>query len=88
MSMHSGRISSRPVRASVEITTTLYELMEVLGERVSTVLETLAPAPGKKSPGQTQDSLIAGRVSRMLSSGRIRFKHPQVIWKTCPEWCR
>lgn len=87
MSIHRGHISLGPVCDTVEITTTLYELMEAMGKRISSLFDTRARTLGKKRPDPAQDRMVARKVAGMIGAGRIKFKHPRDIRSTYPEWC-
>lgn len=86
MSIHSGYSSLGTGSTTVEITTTLFDLMEAMGDRISLLFEPRMQSAGKKRPEPAQDRMIARRVAGMFSSGRIKFKRPRDIRKTYPEW--
>ncbi|HNY66086.1 MAG TPA: hypothetical protein PKM41_11665 [Deltaproteobacteria bacterium] len=89
MSIHSGSRSLGSGSTSVEITTTLYELMEVMGEGIASLIEGRRQKPGRsghKRPDPVQDRMIARRIAGMFMSGRIKFKRPRDVRKTYPEW--
>jgi hypothetical protein len=89
MSIHSGFSSLGSRSTTVEVTTTLYELMEAMGKTIATLVEGRIPKPdkaGRKRPDPAQDRMIARKVAGMFLSGRIRFKSPRDVRKTYPEW--
>ncbi len=86
MSIHSGfgTLSSRS--NTVEITTTLFELMEALVERTGGEDEIRLPEHGRSQTDLDQDRQIARTIANMFLSGKIRFKHPGDIKQNFPEW--
>jgi hypothetical protein len=86
MSMHRGTHSLGSGITTVEITTTLYELMESMGDRISSLIDLRRPRAEKKNPARAQDRMIASRVAGMFLSGRIRFKRPGDVFTDFPEW--
>jgi hypothetical protein len=80
MSSHRG-CGSPGKGAAIEITTTLYDLMETIDESLSSIVKTHMP---DKRPAL--DRVIARKVAGMFLSGLVKFKHPGNILKTYPEW--
>lgn len=86
MSIHSGLGSMSPGSSMVEMTTTLFELMESMDRQISSLFEARTSGAGKKRPDPARDRVIARKIARMFLSGRLRFKHPASVRNTCPEW--
>jgi hypothetical protein len=86
MSIHSGSSSLRSGSNTVEITTTLFELMEAMDEMVSSGSGARLPETGARQVGLKQDREIARTIAGMFVSGKLRFKHPQDIEKAFLEW--
>ncbi len=85
MSIHSGYSSVGSRSRKVEITTTLYDLMEAIGESIDNTKGSRfsESVQGKYIPAQ--DRLIAKKISSMFLHGRIRFKHPRDVRESFPE---
>jgi hypothetical protein len=88
MSTHNGWTMTRAEAGTLKITTTLYDLVEAMGEHLSSLFDRgdLAPGTGKRRPDPVQERMIAARVAGMFSSGRLRFKHPWDVRMAYPEW--
>jgi len=86
MSIHSGSSTLNSRSNTVEITTTLFELMEVMDASAAGTSRSHLPEAGQKQADPDQDRLIAMTIANMFLSGKIRFKHPRDIKKTFPEW--
>ena len=86
MSIHSGfgTLSSRS--NTVEITTTLFELMGAMVERTGGEDEVRLPERVRSQDDLNQDRQIARTIANMFLSGKIRFKHPRDIKQSFPEW--
>lgn len=85
MSIHSGNNSLGSRSKTVEVTTTLYDLIEAIDLTFS---HTSGSRPARPVQGQTipvQDRLIARKISSMFLNGRIRFKHPRDVRDSFPE---
>lgn len=86
MSIHSGSHSLSSRSNTPEITTTLFELMEVMDENVSSAPKTRLPEAGHNQTDPDQDRRIARTIANMFLSGKIKFKHPRDIKMAFPEW--
>jgi len=86
MSIHSGSSTLNSRSNTVEITTTLFELMEAVDEIVSSDTEARLPKAGNKRIDLDQDRHVARTIANMFLSGKIRFKYPRDIRKAFPEW--
>ncbi|HON37401.1 MAG: hypothetical protein ACOX3E_02360 [Desulfomonilia bacterium] len=85
MSIHSGfgTLSSRS--NTVEITTTLFELMEAMVEQTDSEDTAGLHGQGRSQTDLDQDRQIARTIANMFLSGKIRFKHPRNIEQNFPE---
>ncbi len=86
MSIHSGFGTLSSGSNTVEITTTLFELMGAMVEQTGGEGEIRLPEHGRSQTDLDQDRQIARTVANMFLSGKIRFKHPRDIKQSFPEW--
>ncbi|MFY9398991.1 MAG: hypothetical protein WAR22_11575 [Desulfomonilia bacterium] len=86
MSIHRGSSSLRSRSNTVEITTTLFELMEAMDEIVSSGSRARLSGTGARQAGLNQDREIAETIAGLFVSGKLRFKRPRDIEKAFPEW--
>ncbi len=86
MSIHSGHSALGSRSKKVEITTTLYELMEAIGDGIGIPPELCVSGAFQDQVNPFQDRLIARKIAGMFVSGRIKFKRPRDVRKSFPEW--
>lgn len=86
MSIHGGHSALGSRSKKVEITTTLYDLIEAIGDGIGSTPELCMSGAFQDQVHPFQDRLIARRVAGMFVSGRIKFKHPKDVRKYFPEW--
>lgn len=86
MSIHSGRNAHGSRSKKIEITTTLYDLIEAIGESIGSTPELCMSGAYQERVTPFQDRLIATKVAGMFSSGKIKFKRPRDVKRNFPEW--
>ncbi len=85
MSIHSGYSSLGSRSKTVEITTTLYDLMEAISESIDNTSGFRFSRSVQEKSIPAQDRLIAKKISSMFLHGRIKFKHPRDVRESFPE---
>lgn len=85
MSIHSGYSSLGSRSKKVEVTTTLYELMEAISESIDTTAGSRLSGSFQEKSIPIQDRLIAKKISSMFIHGRIKFKRPRDVRESFPE---
>ena len=86
MSIHSGHSALGSRSKKVEITTTLFDLMEAIGDSIGRTPELCMSGAFQDQVSPFRDRLIARKIAGMFVSGRIKFKRPRDIRKNFPEW--
>jgi hypothetical protein len=86
MSIHSGHSALGSRIRKIEITTTLYDLMEALGDSFSSIPELCVSGAFQNQVNPFQDRIIARKIASMFLSGRIKFKRPRDVRENFPEW--
>ncbi len=86
MSIHSGHSARGSKSKKIEITTTLYDLMEAIGDGICITPELCMSGAFPERVNPFQDRLVARKIASMFVSGRIKFKRPRDVRKNFPEW--